>query len=333
MNTLDSVWRQLELDKSTETLSYQRVEASSAQQFIGVRRLAGRVQPERVLLLRLPVHLVRKVSSNDRHQGLRLDPIEDQLVHGSGFIALVLTKIELRDIFTVLVADLLEAVGAVPAPADQLRTFLKRLGRWQDLLAHYNPAGLSSNARQGLYGELWTMRWLLDVGHIPGSKVLGAWVGPDRAPQDFLFTGAALEVKTTAGRSAALRIGGLWQLDPGNSDPLFLMHLPMVISVKDGETLPALVADLVSCFSSDTALSTRFEARLLAADYLHTQADMYRTEKWLVHAPRLMAVTDSFPRLHTDQLPAAIVAAAYELDAAALGPWLCQPDILFKVLA
>ncbi|WP_354581922.1 PD-(D/E)XK motif protein [Hymenobacter sp. UYP22] len=275
--------------------------------------------------------MARKVGSTDRNQGLRLDPVEDQKSSGYGFVALVLTKDELRDIFTVLAADILEVVGPVTTPADQLRTFLKRLSRWQDLLNYYTPDGMSAPARQGLFGELWAMRWLLVTGNVSASHVLNAWVGPERAPQDFQFETTALEVKTTSGSSSTLCIGGLWQLESASATDFFLLHIPMANSVS-GESLPALVTDLLQRFAADPVLNRRFEACLLTAGYLHSQAAMYIDEKWMVKPARLMTVSEDFPRLRMHELPAAITAATYELNAAALDPWLCHESVLFTLL-
>ncbi|WP_045688832.1 PD-(D/E)XK motif protein [Hymenobacter sp. AT01-02] len=330
MSKLDIIWQQMESDSSIDTLSYQNTGSPSAQLLAGVRRVPGG-PTNRAVLLRLPVHLVRKVVSSDRNQGLRLDPLEDQNAPGYGFVALVLTKGELRDIFTILATDMLEVVGPITVQADQLRAFLKRLSRWQDLLNYYSPGGLSAPARQGLFGELWAMRWLLAVGNVPASPVLSAWVGPERAPQDFQFPGTALEVKTTSGGSNTLCIGGLWQLESVAATDFFLLHIPLVNSAS-GESLPVLVADLVERFALDPVLGSRFEARLLTAGYLHSQAAMYKDEKWSVKPTRLMTVSEDFPRLRTHELPAAITAATYELDAGALDPWLCHESTLFTLL-
>jgi hypothetical protein len=298
----------------------------------GIRRSERGTLTERVLLLHLPLHLVRKVSSSDRHNGLHLDPLIDQREPGSGFVALVLTRAELRDIFSVLVSDLLEVVGPVPVPADQLRGFLQRLNRWQELLKSYVAEGLSLIARQGLYGELWTVRWLLDAGHLKPAAVVTAWTGPERSPQDFRFDRVMLEVKTTTGASPSLRIGGLWQLEPGPVDHLYLLHLPLSLSITEGETLPGLVMELVTRLASDQPVAALLEKRLLSAGYLHSQAAGYLTERWLVPGARLMAVDDTFPRLRADLIPAAVIAATYELDAASLQPWVCAPDSLFDLL-
>lgn len=336
MTTPETVWQQLEAESSAEVLSYRRLDSvAPAQLLAGVRRLTASSLPERVLLLRLPVALARKVGSDARQQGLRLDAVLDRKIPGSAFVALVLTDPALRDIFSVLVADVLDAVGPVPEPPGQLRAFLERLRRWEELFSQYVPGGLGPAARQGLYGELWALRWLLDAGQVTPGAALAAWVGPDRAPQDFRFATAALEIKTTSGSSQTLHIGGLWQLDEDQAGPLFLLHLPLAVGGPgaEGETLPTLVAALAARFAADPAQNARFGQRLLAAGYLHTQAGLYKAEVWRPRPPRLFAVVGDFPRLRAGHVPAAITAAAYDLEAPALDPWLCLPTELFTLLA
>lgn len=334
MNPLETAWRQLEAEAGTEPLSFRTLAGSGpAPLLAGVRR-PGTSPPERALLLRLPLALVQRVQSNDRYQGLRLDPVRDRTRPDSFFVALVLTDPALHDIFSVLTADITAAVGPVADPAGQLRTFLGRLRHWEELFSHYAQDGLGPAARQGLYGELWALRWLLDAGQVAPAACLAAWVGPDHAPQDFRFPAVAVEVKTTAGGSQTLHIGGLWQLDENLAGTLFLLHLPLSVGNAGaaGETLPALVADLTTRFATTAALAARFDQRLVSAGYLRAQAGLYEAEVWRARAPRLFSVVGDFPRLRNGQLSAAITAATYDLDAMALDPWLTAPTNLFAFL-
>jgi hypothetical protein len=308
--------------------------AGPARLLAGLRRVPDG-SLERLLLLQLPRAIARRLSATERHHGLRLESIADDFDKQQGFVSLVLADPALRDIFSALCADILAAVAPVAEPADQLRALLTRLDRWQELFSQFNPEGLGQAARQGLWGELWAMRWLLTEGPLPLATVLAAWAGPDRHPQDFRFGGAALEVKTTTGNSRTLHIASLQQLDDALTGPLFLLHLPLLADRPAAETLPALVADLAARFAAaGLSVATRFGLRLQTVGYFDSQSTLYQEEKWQVADIRLLAVRgDDFPRLRTSQLPAAFTAATYDLDAHALEPWRCSLTELFTLLS
>ena len=279
--------------------------------------------------------MARRLNATERHHGLRLEPVADDYDKQQGFVSLVLADPALRDIFSVLCADVMEAVAPIAEPVDQLRALLTRLERWQELFSQFRPEGLSQNARQGLWGELWAMRWLLTEGQVLPATVIAGWAGPDRHPQDFRFSGGALEVKTTTGNAHTLHIASLQQLDDALTGPLFLLHLPLLTATPQAETLPALIADLTARFTAaGPALATRFGLRLQTAGYFSSQAELYQAEAWQVAETRLLAVRgDDFPRLRPSQLPAALTAATYDLDAHALEPWRCAATDFFRLFS
>lgn len=332
-SVLEILWAKLEAaaPQANPLTYFPLSSAGPARLLAGLRRPADGL-PERLLLLHLPRQIARQLV-RDRHQGLRLEPVADQLDKNLAFVSLVLTDLALCDIFSALCADVVADVASVVEPAAQLRAMLTRLERWQELFSLFNPEGLSPAARQGLFGELWAMRWLMTEGTAPVT-VLAAWAGPDRHPQDFRFAGVALEVKTTTGNARSLHIASLQQLDDVLTGPLFLLHLPLLLATTTAETLPALVADLLARFGvAGPVLAENFSLRLQTAGYFASQAILYQEEAWQVREVRLLAVTgNDFPRLRASALPAAITAATYELDAAALEPWRCLFPALFTLI-
>lgn len=335
-SALEILWIKLEsaLPQANPLTYYELGDPGPAKLLAGLRRPADG-PPERLLLLHLPRQVARQLTPTDRHQGLRLEPVADQRNKDSAFVSLVLTDTSLRDIFSALCADVVEAVAHVGEPVAQLRAMLTRLERWKELFSLFNPEGLSKASRQGLFGELWAMRWLMTDGNTTPVTALAAWAGPDRHPQDFRFTGAALEVKTTTGNSRTLHIASLQQLDDALTGPLFLLHLPLLMSTADAETLPALVADLTSRFgAAGPSLAESFTLRLQTAGYFSSQTALYQQESWQVSEVRLITVEgNDFPRLRASVLPASITAATYELEAYTLEPWRCSATSLFSLLS
>lgn len=336
MQQAETIWEQFEAAGPTPNpLVYNSLGGPGPARLLAGLRWLPDGTAERLLLLHLPRAVARLLRPTERHQGLRLEPVGDDFDRQRGFVSLVLADAALRDIFSVLCTDVAEAVAPVAESADQLRALLTRLERWQELFSQFSPEGLSPAVRQGLWGELWAMRWLMTEGSVSPATVLAAWAGPDRHPQDFRFTGAALEVKTTAGNSRTIHIASLQQLDDALTGPLFLLHLSLLAATETAETLPSLVADLGTRFTAAApAMAGRFALRLQAVGYFATQAALYQEEAWQVREARLLAVEgDDFPRLRAGTLPATITAATYELEAASLEPWRRPFPTLFTLLS
>lgn len=336
MTPPEQLWRQLEGQPADGPLSYLPLRdtdaAGSACLLAGLRRGPDGT-PTRLLLLRLPVALVQGAADLGEYRGLRLERIRDKAPHGAtAFVSLVLTEDDLSDIFGVLADDLRRAIEPAPTPAASLTAFLERLNRWRDLFSRLGGAGLSAEERRGLFGELWTLRWLLDATALPARQVLAAWGGPDGRPQDFHFGTAALEVKTSTGGSRTLRISSARQLDVTTAGcPIFLLQVPLVPQGAGAETLPVLVAALDGRLAADPEVAALFTHRLTTAGYRRAQADLYAADAWATQLPVCFAVTEGFPCLSGSALNVAITALTYDLNASALGPWHC-PDSAFLSL-
>lgn len=115
----------------------------------------------------------------------------------NGFmIYLALKEYRFNNIFDALIKDIIEVVSRAQSETAAVTAFVNRLQHWQKFLEEADPDGLSREAQQGLYGELWFLRERL-IPLVKLSPALLAWIGPYGAHQDFLLHSCAIEVKTT----------------------------------------------------------------------------------------------------------------------------------------
>ena len=214
---------------------------------VGLLNPAPDCAPLRMLLLRLPHRLVTKLRPDHRYQGLRVEPLATTTgPAGEAYVALILDLPGLRDIFGVLAADVAGAAESQSQDSARLRAFLSRLERWEALLQAFRPEGLSLPARQGLFGELYILRRLLDDGIRPAAA-LTAWAGPQAAVHDFMLPGQhAAEVKTLGAGTTTARISNAAQLDDAGLACLWLVLVQLAAPGPTAETLPALVAALAT---------------------------------------------------------------------------------------
>ena len=242
-------------------------------------------------------------------------------------ILLELATPRFRDIFLALVEDLVPRLLAVSADTEAVKTLLTRLNRWQAFLRKHGPGGLSLEARRGLFGELWFAARHLAPALGPQASFT-AWKGPSGANQDFQFSAASIEVKSTAATTPhSFRVSNIRQLDDAGL-PALWVHL-VILEENDGArtSLPELV-DESRLLLGDAGVE-RLEDALLNVGFVERQRQHYDRPRYSVRRERTFQVESGFPRMLESQLPAGIEDVEYAVALAACAPFeRTLPDIL-----
>lgn len=282
----------------------------------------------RALLLRVPATAIPP-----RHQWPACTGLEVLAVQftGHAHLGVALREPRFGDVFSALAEDLarrVEQEGGEPAQA--VAVFIGQLTRWQRFLAA-SAAGLSAEAQRGLWGELHFLHTRL----LPalGGVAIFAWKGPTGAHQDFQFSGAWIEVKTTlAKQPQTVRITSERQLDDTLAPALFL-HVLMLETQEGGPaTLPALVAQVRSALGAWPAAREPFEEALLAVGYLDRHAPRYAGVGYAVRKADDFRVGPEFPRIIEADLPVGVGDASYQLSLAACAGFTTPPATLTAAL-
>jgi hypothetical protein len=246
-------------------------------------------------------------------------------------IELALTDPRFTDIFTVLAADIIDAIAPIDGEERAVVEFVDRLRRWQRFLEESGLQGLPPERQRGLFAELWLARSLLD--HLEPLTVARAWAGPDRAPHDFQFGSCAIEVKATAAKQhQVLRIVSERQLDSTGVDSLFLFHLSLDVHRCTGETLPAIIDDLRTRLHG-TAAAQPFENSLVHAGYLTQQSHLYDEDGYTPRESNIFQVREGFPRITERDLVRGVGDVSYSISVAECKHYAVeQPDLLSTIL-
>lgn len=221
----------------------------------------------------------------------------------------------LREIFAVLSADLVSAVGAEENAAAGLRRCIDRLSMWQGLFERVPAEGLSEEAQRGLFGELVVLECLC-LAEMEAYVAVTSWAGPRAAHQDFTIADAAIEVKTTlAKRHARISVANERQLDERSHRALLLAHVRLEESNASGVALPSLVARLRSQLRSDPAAAREFDNRLMYVGYLDLHTPLYAGSKYRLTGQQYFHVHGNFPRLTEANLPSGVGDIRYTIIA------------------
>jgi len=304
-----NAWRALAA--STETSGHQVID------ILGVHHLrvkAGRLDGEEALLFGFGGSPRTTTEVLPLGQGFTLSLTEELAAPGEVWYTLRRRAAGDIDMFGNMAVDVLNAVLDFQGsdPTARLRLFLNRVRAWQDFMRKGQHILLSSEEEVGLFGELITMRSLIDAG-LTSSATAAAWRGPYDGLHDFVLGAGGLEVKTCArqGRFIA-RIGDLEQLDDSMVRPLHLVAV-RVAQADDGQSLPEKIQEVRDILAGEFEATEAFENGLLRLGYVDALASSY-VRRYVSIDIRVYVVDGDFPRLFSANVPSAVTRASYDLD-------------------
>lgn len=221
-----------------------------------------------------------------------------------------------RDIFAAICGNIASTILSIPSEKDAVKLVISQMRKWQDLFSKKLKNILSTQEQQGLYGEL-TFLLKLISSSMDRIRSIDSWVGPNKAPQDFIGEAWAVEVKTiSVNRFPDVSINGELQLDETSIDKLFLYNLVVEIGSVDGKNLPELVGDVRNYLSKDTIALNLFENKLIYYGYFDIDANSYKDRHYIIRKENYYLVQDEFPRIKKDDLLLGVSDVKYTITLA-----------------
>ncbi len=280
----------------------------------------------RALLLPLPKDAMPPQRDWPRCNGLE---VFELTLGDEPHLAVRLIDVACADVFTALAEDIAPRIATVASAHEAAVTILGRLRRWQRFLAA-GFAGLSLERQRGLFGELHVLlaRVLPALG---AKRAVAGWRSPHASHQDFQFSAASIEVKTTVAKGPpSVRIASERQLDRVGTRALYLLAVLLDERETDpgvepvGQNLPDLVAQVKLCLAGETL--DLFDDRLLELGYLQADASRYENRRFSLRQERAYRVDDGFPRIVESDLPSGVGEVSYRLELSACEPFAISVD-------
>lgn len=291
--SLDRDWAELEAEQTTDETRLRVVElrVDTAD-----GRLLAAVDHDGNRRLMVPVAANQKIRDGlvGPVLSLRKRPLESPETY-QNYADLGCHRRDMDDLFTLLCADVLEAVEAMPGTP--LKALYRVLNRWKELFQPQR-ALLGPEQVAGLFGELTVLNRLL----AQESSAHRLWRGPEGYRHDFVGVNLAIEVKSaTHGEARRPRIHGLGQLEQPESGDLWLAWYRIERVVKGGLGVDELVERALHLCDDEVAVL----GLLAGAGYHHADADHYRDLRFRATEERWYKVDEAFPKLTGQQLSAA----------------------------
>ncbi|MCD4653229.1 PD-(D/E)XK motif protein [bacterium] len=201
-----------------------------------------------------------------------------------------------NDVFSAFCSDLVECLDKSTSNIKRRTELISFLERWKRFFQMRSPDGLSSTRQQGLFGELWWLRKLINKG-FDKLDAVKSWKGCQRNYHDFDLPEAVIEVKTTMSKEPRkVWINNERQLDDSDQIPLYLFVLSLHKIEATGISLPELVTSVRNLLNDNTYANLEFEHSLIEAGYLEIHVSNY-SKKYIIKKEELFKIGEHFPRI------------------------------------
>ena len=309
MTKIEELWRdalQQARNKPIEANGYRLTRMAPEPRF----DIYAGVDSSSFVLLAIGIHARPPNIATDSSS---LDYFRQQRKDGSWLMVLRLRQNGLETVFGRLCQDLVDAAEGVPDEKALVILFRERLNLWKKLFQHGGSGFLQPHEIKGLIAELLVLEILVRDGKRDAHETVSGWAGPLGADQDFMYSDLAIEVKAIGPGAESISISSLEQLDCAFPMYLVLATLRPATPGESGaiglNTLAAKVEGMIA--ESPEALGI-FKERLLEARYV--EHEFYETVLFEPMSISAYSVTDTFPKLVRDMVPAGIVSASYAME-------------------
>lgn len=231
---------------------------------------------------------------------------------GKWVLLIRLAEPSLKEPFAYLCADLVESSRLHISENEASQYILSRLTRWRRMM-EIAKRGLSEEELRGLIGELLLLRdRVLPIFGI--SIGINGWVGPLKAPKDFMLPRVEIEAKTIHPGTRSIIISSIDQLSTvDNRLILALIALsPSQIGESGAFSVRELVESIRDKISTDPAASDEFERRLFDSGY--SDAGEYANDCFTAENISYYDVLPDFPRITFATVPVGVISARYQID-------------------
>lgn len=330
MERIKQIWTQLETNSSAVSglFKLRYSEKSPCDAFLGVK------VPEmyRMIIIRTPFAAGKDFNFKYEFRGLKFDKIYDHDDSKFLLLNLILVDKQFKDVFDVLLVDILNAIIDESDIKVILKTFANRLIKWQSLFEKFKQQGLTPEEQRGLYGELYFMRKFL-YDNSDYKNVVISWMGPERQLRDYQFGRWGVEVKTTHGNNhQKVHISSERQLDTTNLDNFFLNHLSLELRQQSGETLNQLVDAVIETLSSDFTALSSFRNKLIESGYFDHHRNLYSDIGYFIRQDVFYKIEKAFPRIEERDIRSGIGDVKYSIVISQCSDFIRTDDEVFKNL-
>jgi len=256
---------------------------------LGTETVYQGINERRQRFLAFPIAIEETVQEDRRSVGLQLTATTlEERNKESRFLTITCGRAHLVDLFSIVVADILEEIATSTLPLNM--SCLRVLERWREFLSLDKQPGLTREQMVGLFGELWILRELCRRS----PKAMDSWMGPSGHQHDFLGRHVALEVKSSITLQWRFpQINGIKQLAAPQAQELYLSLLRLDIPEEGGETVRTLLTELSTLINDRHQLISQLSKIGIGPHELESLSQ----PRYEVTEHRMYLVDSDFPKI------------------------------------
>lgn len=309
MSDIRGIWRNQSFSNITQVLIKEKIEeVSGLNCYVGTIGLSG----AKVFILELDNNI--KVHHNylKRFVGVEIQVLP-AIDHSE--LVIILLENDLTDIFSYFIEDIINELRYVNDQNIALLKISSKVNYWKRLFSKIAGDVLTPQQQRGLYGELFFLNELLNIG-ADKSFIINGWHGPLGANQDFCYNGLAVEVKTSKSNKPSIKISNEYQLDSAGLNELYVQFYKLNEYQGGSETLYRLICGIREQLNSDILIQFNEKLEILGVNPETEQE--YNNTSYSIGFERTYHITASFPKIVRNNLVDALSAVSYEIE-----PGLC----------
>ena len=311
---IENIWQELEHEARVTTregIIRRRILPECPRDlFIAFQKVKNR----RLFLMKVSSEVILESHAVPAVKGFTLD-LQRFPDLGPDETHLVLSLIDpgYRDMFSLIVSDIIDHATYIENEIDCIQAFLERIFRWQRFLEKHRLGALGPEAQRGLYGELWFLREVV-LKYLTHEEAIRCWTGPEYDRHDFQFNTCCVEIKTTISKQhQKLWIANERQLDDSNIQALYIVHLSLDTLQHLGETLPAIVNSIRESIRSSESANSLFEDKLFEVGYLAGHESAYSGTGYAKRNVDVFKIAEGFPRIIERDVPNGVGDIGYSI--------------------
>lgn len=241
------------------------------------------------------------------------------------FILIGLLNNRFADLYNDLTLSLYNRIKNVSDPESYTSEFINSFHKWMDFFDEAGSSQLSETELKGLFGELTMLKWYLNnETEMQPDDILNSWQGPYSRPQDFIFPGYNLEIKTKNTDELNVRISSEYQLQSETGKDLRLGIID-VQRAEDGICLQTLIDNIRVVILAKVADLSVFLKTLSKAGLGGINAEQYDSFKWKsLNAAFYDCNIEGFPKIINSQIQTGISRVEYNLNVSILNAFFIQ---------
>ncbi|WP_175987248.1 PD-(D/E)XK motif protein [Microbacterium tenebrionis] len=270
------------------------------------------------LLVKVPLGFDRNVDGT-RGIDVHVDPPNGP----DRFITFRSESVGMTTMFEAVVDSLLSSSRSATDSREAIELLLSNFEQLQTMFASRGGV-LTEGSIRGLFAELLLLLELREVG-VSADAAMNAWQGPYRSAKDFILPGEqCVEVKSLRRTNHHVLIANTDQLDPRDEDLRLAVVRLERCAQGDGRGILDLVHEVGEWVAATPAAQTSFNQALLALGF---DVGDPRYEQWRFQAREWawFSVSEDFPRVRRENVPAAVSNVSYKLDIDQIESFVSKP--------